>query len=246
MRDTIIRGDCLEVMKDIPNKSIDMILCDLPYGTTACKWDAILPFFDLWEQYERVIKANGAIILTASQPFTSALIMSNPTIYRYNWVWNKVGISNPMLAKKQPLRQHEDICVFYKKPPLYNPQMAEGKQWNRGGKREHKTDTLGSSILINNGSDKSRLKYPKTIIEFPNTNKTKNTHPTQKPVTLFEYLIKTYTNEGETVLDNCIGSGTTAIAALNTGRHFIGIEKELKYVDISRMRLKGAIGSLYG
>ena len=233
----IYQMDCLDGMKLIPDKSIDMILCDLPYGTTACKWDTVIPFEPLWEQYERIIKDNGAIVLTASQPFTSALIMSNPKIYRYGWVWDKVGISNPMMAKKQPLKQHEDICVFYKKQSLYNPEMTEGKQWHRGGKKEHKTDTLGNSVLINNGSDKTNLKYPKSIIQFPNTNKMQNIHPTQKPVELFTYLIKTYTNESEIILDNCMGSGTTAASTINN-RKWVGFETESKYVQLANKRLE--------
>ena len=234
----IHHGDCLELMQDIPDGSVDMILCDLPYGTTACKWDAIVPFEPLWEQYERVIKPNGAIVLTASQPFTSALVMSNPNIFRYDITWDKVAVSNPFLANKQPLRSHEDILVFYKKQPTYNKQMREGTRWRRGGAKDKwTTGTLGKSSLHKKGDDTSNLKNPNTVLTISNADKTNRVHPTQKPVALFEYLIKTYTNEGETILDNCIGSGTTAIAALNTGRFFIGIEKEKDYVDIADKRL---------
>jgi len=204
-------GDCLELMKAIPDGSVDMILCDLPYGTTACKWDIIISFDKLWAQYERIIKDNGAIVLTAAQPFTSVLINSNLGKYKYNLVWDKVAVTNPMLAKKQPMRCHEDIAVFYKKQPVYNPQMRTGVKWNRAGKKQHTTDTLGTTSLINKGSDESEIKYPKSILTFSNADKTKNIHPTQKPVALFEYLIKTYTNEGDVVLDNCAGSGTTGM-----------------------------------
>lgn len=236
----LLQGDCLELMKDLPDKSVDIILCDLPYGTTACKWDTIIPFEPLWEQYERVIKDNGAIVLTASQPFTTKLINSNMGKFKYTLVWDKVGISNPMLAKKQFLRTHEDVCVFYNKQPVYNPQMEQGVKWSRGGKKTHETETLGGVKLINNGSDKTNLKYPKSILRFSNADKTKNIHPTQKPVALFEYLIKTYTNEGDTVLDNCMGSGTTGVACKNLNREFIGMELDEGYFDIAKERIENA------
>ena len=235
---TLWQGDCLELMKNIPDGSIDMILCDLPYGTTACKWDTVIPFEPLWKQYERVIKDNGAIVLTASQPFTAKLINSNIGKFKYTLVWDKVGISNPMLAKKQFLRTHEDVCVFYSKQPVYNPQMEQGVKWSRGGKKMHETETLGGVKLINNGSDKTNLKYPKSILRFSNTDKTKNIHPTQKPVPLMEYLIKTYTNECETVLDNCMGSGTTGVACKNLNRNFIGIELDETYFNLAKERIE--------
>jgi len=235
----IHNGDCLELMKDIPDKSIDMILCDLPYGTTKAIWDQIIPFEPLWNQYERIIKDNGAIILTASQPFTTTLITSNKKNYRYNLVWKKSRPSNPFLANKQPLKYHEDICVFYKKQPTYNPIKTRGQK-NHSSKGSHsKHELLDSNYEWK--PNVSNEKYPSSIIEVKSTDSTRNFHPTQKPVSLFEYLIKTYTNEGETVLDNCIGSGTTAIAALNTGRFFIGIEKEQEYVDIANERIRKAV-----
>lgn len=234
----IKQGDCLELMKDIPDGSVDLILTDLPYGTTVCKWDTIIPFEPLWEQYERVIKDNGAIVLTASQPFTTKLINSNMGKFKYTLVWDKVGISNPMLAKKQFLRTHEDVCVFYNKQPVYNPQMEQGVKWSRGGKKTHETETLSGVKLINKGSDKTNLKYPKSILRFSNADKTKNIHPTQKPVALLEYLIKTYTNEGETVLDNTMGSGSTGIACQNTNRNFIGFELDETYFNIAKERLE--------
>lgn len=238
----LYKGDCLEIMKEIPDKSIDMILCDLPYGTTACKWDVIIPFDGLWKQYNRIIKDNGAIVLFGSEPFSSKLRTSNIKNYRYDWIWNKVSISSPLLAKVQPLKCHEMISVFYKKKPVYNPQMTKGTQWRRGGKSFCKSDLFGDSTLITNkGSDVNCLKYPKSIITFSNANKTNRVHPTQKPVPLLEYLIKTYTNEGEIVLDNCMGSGSTGEASLRTNRRFIGIEKDDKYFDIAYNRINGYI-----
>ena len=235
----IYNEDCLIGMKDIPDKSIDMILCDLPYGTTACKWDTIIPFEPLWEQYERVIKDNGAIVLTASQPFTSKLVMSNTKIFRYDITWDKVAVSNPFLANKRPLRSHEDILIFYKKQPTYNKQMREGIKRKRGvSKSKRTTGTLGNSILPNSSDDTSNLKNPNTVLTISNANKINRLHPTQKPVALFEYLIKTYTDEGETVLDNCMGSGTTAIAAINTGRNYIGFELDEGYYKASLDRIE--------
>jgi len=228
----IICGDCLEVMPLLPDKSIDMILCDLPYGTTACKWDTVIPFEPLWEQYERIIKDNGAIVLTASQPFATALAYSNMKWFRYEWIWEKTNATGFQLAKKMPMKKHENILVFYKSLPTYNPQGLKpyGKKNRRGsvGNGGHLAHECNEYV-------QEYTNYPRSILKFP-YDKTK-LHPTQKPVALFEYLIKTYTNEGEIVLDNCIGSGTTAIAALNTGRFFIGIEKEEKYVEIARKRI---------
>jgi site-specific DNA-methyltransferase (adenine-specific) len=232
----IICGDCLEVMPLLPDKSIDMILCDLPYGTTACKWDTVIPFEPLWEQYERVIKDNGAIVLTASQPFTSNLVMSNPNIFKYEWIWDKRNISNPFLAKYQPLKQHESILVFGKGTVNYYPIMTP-----RDKVRKYKDKYGGGEAFNKKGTGEKeytlKFKYPKSILEYTNAIQKGKIHPTQKPVALFEYLIRTYTQPGEIVLDNCIGSGTTAIAALNTGRFFIGIEKEEKYVEIARKRI---------
>ena len=231
-------GDCLELMKDIPDKSVNMILCDLPYGTTACKWDSVIPFEPLWEQYNRIIKDNGAIVLFGSEPFSSALRMSNIKKYKYDLKWQKDQGSDFMLAKKKPLKDYEDIMVFYKKQPTYNPQMREGfKKWT-------KKDT-GNNIIGHLGKqEKSQIKqsigdkrYPISILKF---NRIRNgLHPTQKPVELLEWLIKTYTNEGETVLDNCMGSGSTGVACINTNRKFIGIEKEDKYFDIAYNRIFG-------
>jgi len=232
MNNLVIQGDCLEVMKDIPDKSIDMILCDLPYQTTACKWDILIPFEPMWEQYKRIIKDNGAIVLTASQPFTSALVMSNIKDFKYSWVWNKKKQGNHGLAKYQPLKIHEDILVF---GGNYKPQMIIGKMRLKGGYNKKNTIATGMKLI------QPRLDnnyYPKSIIEISNANQNGKTHPTQKPVALFEYLIKTYTNEGDLVLDNCAGSGTTGVACKNTNRNYILIEKEKEYIDIINNRLK--------
>ena len=234
----IYNMDCLEGMKDIPDKSIDMILCDLPYGTTACKWDIIIPFEPLWKQYERIIKDNGVIALTSTQPFTSNLIVSNLKLFKYQWYWIKspTGFLN---AKKMPMKSVEDICIFYKKLPTYNPQ---GLVLLNKEKSNHKSKMQKTKVGISahNGGRlpekyiQKYTNYPRQELYFPNE---KGLHPTQKPVSLFEYLIKTYTNEGETVLDNCMGSGTTAIACINTNRNYIGFELDKEYYDIANIRI---------
>jgi site-specific DNA-methyltransferase (adenine-specific) len=232
MIDTVIQGDCLEVMPGIPDKSIDMILCDLPYGTTACKWDQVIPFEPLWKEYKRLIKDHGAIVLTASQPFTSMLITSNLKWFRCEWIWQKSNGGGFLNANKYPLKRHENILVFSGSLPLYYPQKTKGKPYSCRSSSAGETtqdQTVAGWITDNSGD-----RFPTSVLIFSNET---GLHPTQKPVALFEYLIKTYTNEGDLVLDNCIGSGTTAIAALNTGRHFIGIEKEPKYVEIARRRI---------
>jgi site-specific DNA-methyltransferase (adenine-specific) len=243
MTNQIIQGDCLIVMKDIPDKSIDMILCDLPYGTTACKWDTIIPFEPLWEQYKRIIKDNGAIVLTASQPFTSALVMSNIKIFKYEWIWVKSKPTGFINAKNAPLKKHENILVFSKGKTsngnknnmMYNPQglIVSGKF--KKSKYDER-DILGvRPCRKNEGYVQEYSNYPNSILEFQ--GETKPTHPTQKPVALFEYLIKTYTNESETVLDNCMGSGTTGVACKNLNRNFIGIEKDPEYFKIAEKRI---------
>jgi len=226
----IIHGDCLEIMPTLADKSIDMILCDLPYGTTACKWDTIIPFEPLWAQYKRLIKDNGAIVLTASQPFTSALVMSNPDMFRYEWMWIKNRGSNFALANKMPIKEHENILVFYKKLPKYNPIKQERAE---SGKARVKTIINPSTasenyggVVLQEGKIYGELRLPSSWQKF---NCEVGLHPTQKPVALFEYLIRTYTNEGDTVLDNCAGSGTTGIAAFNTKRNAILIEKDESY-----------------
>jgi DNA modification methylase len=230
-------------MQRIPDKSIDMILCDLPYGTTQCKWDSIIPFKPLWEQYERVIKDNGVIVLFGCEPFTSLLICSNIRLFKYNWIWQKNKCTGFLNAKKQPLNDHETISIFYKSQCTYNPQMTVAEKIYKRGfvvrdkeKGIQQSDNYGeqkSFLQVDNG-----LRYPKRIQYFDNNFTRDQLHPTQKPVALCEYLIKTYTNENETVLDNCIGSGTTAIACINTNRNFIGFENDQKYYEIALNRIK--------
>jgi site-specific DNA-methyltransferase (adenine-specific) len=223
-------------MEMIPDKSIDMILCDLPYGTTACKWDTIIPFEPLWEQYERIITDNGAIVLTASQPFTTKLINSNINLFRYELIWEKTLATNFMLVKKQPAKKHENICVFYKKQPTYNPQMEAGKPYT-DKPRKRTIGVHGDLETMKKPIENTGTRYPSSVQKFSNGNN-KSVHPTQKPVDLFEYLIKTYTNEGEIVLDNCMGSGTTGVAATRLNRNFIGFERESEYVRIANQRLE--------
>jgi len=231
----IYNEDCLEGMKRIADKSVDMILCDLPYAVTANQWDSIIPFDSLWEQYERVISENGAIVLTAQQPFTSSLINSNPKLFKHEWIWVKSKPTGHMNAKRMPMRKHESVLVFSKKSPTYHPQGL--KKTNKLIKR---TDHGNYGEGAGKASVQKFTGYPNTILNFNNVMK-KQLHPTQKPVELFEYLIKTYTNEGETVLDNCIGSGTTAIACINTNRNFIGFEIDKHYCDIANERIRKAL-----
>jgi len=231
----IYQGDCLEVMKEIEDKSVDMILCDLPYGTTACSWDTIIPLDKLWEQYKRIIKDNGAIVLTASQPFTSILINSNIRDFKYCWIWKKTRPSLSIHCNKMPLNDYEDIVVFYKVLPNYNPQMSECKRVIEKERTINATKVFANSIRKRTFDNKG-LSYPRRIIEFSNPNNN-NFHPTQKPIALFEYLIKTYTNKGMLVLDNCIGSGTTAVACIKTNRNFIGIELSPEYCEIANRRI---------
>lgn len=229
-------GNCLEVMKDIDDKSIDMILCDLPYGTTACKWDTIIPFQPLWEQYKRVIKDNGAIVLTASQPFSSALVMSNPKWFKYEWIWEKSKASGYLNSKVMPLISHENVLVFGKGKLKYNPQMVAGKPYNKGyGHRP--TEVYGKQVatLVKNDTGN---RYPRTVQYFVTAEREGKLHPTQKPIALFEYLINTYTNENDIVLDNCAGSGTTGLACKNTNRNYILIEQDQQYCEISKRRLE--------
>ena len=286
----IYLGDCLELMKQIPDGSIDMILCDLPYGTTQCKWDTIIPLDKLWKEYNRVCKKNAAIVLTSAQPFTSALIMSNPKYFKYNWIWEKSKATGYLNAKKMPMRAHEDVCIFYRKPPTYNPQMVQGQPYNKGtahrptsvygaqglkektkkrkqiAKMIKDKDRLDALKLVRLEMDKMNLswsiidkttsmieriieavkplkttvknttglRYPRTVQYFKTAEsegKKSVIHPTQKPIALFEYLIKTYTNEGDVVLDNCVGSGTTAVACINTKRKYIGMELDEEYYN---------------
>ena len=246
VKNQVYQGDCLEIMKEIKARSIDMILCDLPYGTTACKWDTIIPFEPLWTQYKRIIKLNGAIVLTASQPFTSALVMSNPKMFRHSWCYKKRCASNFAQAKYAPMKEHEDVLVFGIKKPRYFP--IKEKRVVSGGNRvkydfseatRHKTGEFISELKGEFSSKADALRYPSSVQEFNNRAKgDRGLHPTQKPVALFEYLIKTYTKEKDLVLDNCAGSGTTGVACRNLNRNFILIEKDSKYVKIIKQRLK--------
>lgn len=230
-------GDCLEVMKSIPDGSVDMILCDLPYGTTACKWDTVIPFEPLWAEYRRVAKRNAAIVLTAGMPFTAALVMSNPREFRYRWVWDKVNRPTGFLdAKRRPLRIVEDVCVFYAEQPIYNPQKWQGQPYKA---------TSGGSAKVYSGHGRAvrdcadGMRYPQDLLRVKADNRGAEgrIHPTQKPVALMEYLIRTYTTVGDVVLDNCMGSGTTGVACANTGRRFIGIEQDDKYFAIASERI---------
>lgn len=233
---TLYQGDCLEIMKEIPPASIDMVLCDLPYGVTDCKWDSVLPFEPLWEQYWRITKERSPIVLFSAQPFTTALISSCRRHFKYCWYWKKNNKTGAAFAKSQPMRCIEDIAVFYRKAPTYNPQGLV-----RLKKPIHKKPiSAGIYKGHKNSSIQEWTGYPHHLLEFDNeaVNHRKRLHPTQKPVKLLEYLIKTYTHEGETVLDNCMGSGSTGEACLRTGRKFIGIEKEDKYFNIAAERLK--------
>lgn len=231
----LYHGDCLEVMKQIPDKSIDMILCDLPYGTTACKWDVIIPFEPLWEQYKRLIKPNGAIALFGSEPFSSKLRISNLHYYRYDWIWDKVRPSGFQIAKYTPMKRHEIISVFSKNTPYWNP-IKEKREKPIKGKIASKSDS--SPLKYNDGIERTYThKNPQSIIVFSKQSDGKYVHPTQKPVALMEYLIKTYTNKDELVLDNCMGSGTTGVACVNTNRRFIGIEKDDNYFKIAQERI---------
>lgn len=235
----IINGDCLLEMPKLADKSIDMILCDLPYGTTACKWDTIIPFEPLWAQYKRIIKDNGAIVLTASQPFTSALVMSNPDWFRHSWIWEKTSAGNFMSLKYQPQKRHEDIIVFGKNRVNYYPIKYKGNKNHRTKVANCNSNIYG---LKNNERepDTNDIKFPLSIIKIKSKDGMHKIHPTQKPVALFEYLIRTYTNEGDTVLDNCAGSGTTGVACINTNRNFILIEQDAEYCKIAEARIANA------
>ncbi|QDP55695.1 MAG: putative modification methylase [Prokaryotic dsDNA virus sp.] len=228
----LMQGDCLERMNEIPDGSVDMVLTDPPYGTTRCKWDSIIPLEQMWEQLKRVTKKNGAIVMTATQPFTSILGASNIDMLRYSWVWRKSAATGHLNAKRMPMKNHEDVLVFYSKQPIYNPQGLV--DFNKIVRRGSNGDCYGSSGKENL---QEKTGYPRTVQYFGSEGKT--VHPTQKPVALMEYLIKTYTNEGETVLDFTMGSGTTGVAAVNTGRSFIGIELDVDYFNIAKSRIEG-------
>ena len=230
------QGDCLELMNDIPEKSVDCIITDLPYGTTQCKWDTIIPFEPLWKQYNRIIKDNGAIVLFGTEPFSSHLRLSNLKNYKYDWIWDKVKGTGFLNAKRQPMRNHELISVFYKKQCTYNPQKTYGHKMKKSYRsKDLQTDVYGE--MKNDYTYESTERYPRSIQVFLTDTQNSSLHPTQKPVALIEYLIKTYTNEGELVFDSCMGSGTTGVACINTNRRFIGIELDNNYFEIAKNRI---------
>lgn len=245
----IFEGDCLEVMKQLPSNSIDMVLCDLPYGTTQNKWDSLIPLDLLWKEYKRIVKDNGAIVLTSQGIFTATLILSNPSMFRYKWIWEKSKSTNFLNAKKQPLRKHEDVCVFYKKQPVYNPQMLEGEPYDKGVRKNQLSGSYGDFHPVHVQSDGKR--YPTDIIYFKTAeSEGKVIHPTQKPVELGKYMVRTYTNPGAIILDNTSGSGSFVVAALAEGRNFVAIEKnenvslfkkgDIDYIQATEERLKAA------
>lgn len=235
----LMHGDCLDKMSSIPDKSIDLILTDPPYGTTACKWDIVIPFDKMWEQLKRVIKDNGAIVLFGCEPFSSHLRLSNLKMFKYDWVWDKVNkFTGALNANKMPMTDHELISVFYKKQPTYNKQLRDGSYVTRHGGNRNTDSTRYVEPMKDVGRKVEDLN-PKRIVSFPSHNTKNILHPTQKPTNILEYLIKTYTQEGETVLDFTMGSGSTGVAALSTNRNFIGIERDDKYFEIAKNRIEG-------
>ena len=239
----LYNGDCLELMKDIPDGSVDLILTDPPYGTTNCRWDSVIPFEPMWEQLKRIIKPSGAIVLFGAEPFSSQLRCSNLKMFKYDWVWEKSKISGFLNSKKQPLRSHEIISVFYSKQPTYYPQMTQGKPYDKGIRTPQTDDDVYGKYKQSHGKNDSGLRYPRSVQYFRTAESEGGFHKTQKPVALLEYLVKTYTKENETVLDFTAGSFSTAIACLNTDRNFIGIELDDGYFDIGVNRIKEHIES---
>ena len=245
----VIEGDCIEVMRHLPNDSINMVLCDLPYGTTQNKWDSIVPLDELWTEYKRIVKPNGAIVLTSQGLFTAALIMSQPKLFKYKWVWEKSKPTNFLNAKKQPLRKHEDVCVFYNKQPVYNPQMTEGEPYDKGVRKNQLSGSYGDFQPVHVHSDGKR--YPTDVVYFKTAESEGEVfHATQEPVELGRYFVRTYSNPGDIILDNTSGSGSFVVAALMEGRNFVGIEKnadtelfkgeKIDYIKKTRERLQEA------
>ncbi len=245
----LFEGDCLKYLKQFPDNSIDMVLCDLPYGTTQNKWDSVIPLSMLWKEYERVVKDNGAIVLTSQGLFTAQLMMSNPKMFKYKWIWEKSKPTNFLNAKKQPLRKYEDVCVFYKKQPTYNPQMTKGEPYNKGIRKNQLSGSYGDFQPVHVHSDGER--YPIDIIYFKTAeSEGRVIHPTQKPIELGRYLVRTYSNPGDLILDNTFGSGSFLVAALLEGRNFVGIEKNknvelfkksaIDFIDETKKRLRDA------
>jgi DNA modification methylase len=232
-------GDCLELMTDIADQSVDMILADLPYGTTACRWDSVIPLDRLWEQYRRIIKPAGAVVLTAQQPFSTVLGASNLKWLRYEWVWEKTNATGHLNAKNAPMKAHEQVLVFYDRKPTYNPQMTQGKPLPARADHGSKNWDAGAygKIMRCRKANPMGQRYPRSVLTFPGE---RGLHPTQKPVALMEYLIRTYTDEGQTVLDNTMGSGTTGVAAMQSARHFIGMERDPDYMQVALDRISVA------
>ncbi len=235
---TLLLCDCLNLLPQIPDNSVDMVLVDLPYGTTACKWDSIIPLDQLWEHYNRICKLDGAMVFTAAQPFTTILAASNLDYFKYEWIWEKPQGTNPMNAKVMPLKSHENVLVFYRKKPTYNPQMWYSTPYGGFSSNTSKIGEVYGSAQSKHRDNPEGSRYPKTVMKF---KQEKGLHPTQKPVELMEYLIKTYTNPGDMVLDNTMGSGTTGVACIKTGREFIGMESDAKYFAIAEQRISDAV-----
>lgn len=241
-QNNIYQGDCLELMNGIEDKSIDMILCDLPYGRTKNRWDSIIPFDKLWKQYERVIKDNGAIVLFADGLFMADLMSSKRSLWKYNIIWDKVLTSGFLNANRQPLRRHEEVVIFYKNQPTYNPQKTKGKpNHSKGEPKENKNNNYGSYEFLDNKEELGDMKHPTSIQTFSKPHPSVMIHPTEKSVEFCEWLIRTYTDEWDTVLDNCAGSGTTIVSAINTNRNFIGIELDEDYYKIAKDRIDGQL-----
>lgn len=250
---TVIEGDCISVMQLLPNDCIDMVLCDLPYGTTQNKWDSIVPLDKLWKEYKRIVKPNGAIVLTSQGVFTAVLIMSQPKMFKYKWVWEKSKATNFLNAKKQPLRKHEDVCIFYQRQPVYHPQMMKGEPYDKGFRKNQLSGSYGDFASVHVKSD--GLRYPTDVVYFKTAESEGEVfHATQKPVELGRYFVRTYSNPGDTILDNTSGSGAFLVAALLEGRNFVGIEKnadtelfkgeKIDYIKRTRERLYEAWKSL--
>lgn len=247
--DGLYLGDCLEVMKGIADESVDCVICDLPYGTTACAWDSIIPFEPLWAQYRRICKRNAPIVLFGNEPFSTKLRMSNFKCWKYDWIWNKVSKQGFLNAKRRPLKQHELISVFCLGVPAYYPQMVEiGKPRTKGSYNKRRGDGDGCYGKFANQKSFNNVYYPSTILTFSNAVQAGKAHPTQKPLDLLRYLVRTYTREGEVILDNCMGSGTTCVAAAMEGRRFIGIEKDTDYFAVAQQRVSDVLSekTLFG
>lgn len=236
---SLYHGECLEVMKLIPDSSVDMVLADLPYGTTQCAWDVVIPFEPLWEQYLRVAKPEAAIVLCAAQPFSSLVVASNPRDYRYKWIWEKGNATGFLNAKKQPMRAHESVQVFYRRQPVYNPQMTTGHERRTAKRKTVNSECYGKALSLTEYDSTDR--YPRSVQFFSSDKQKANLHPTQKPVALMRFLIATYTNPGQMVLDNTMGSGTTGVACIQLGRRFIGIEDVEEHFGTAQQRIAEAI-----